>query len=162
MRKGEKMTKESREKMSKVKMGNKNALGYKHKKETKQKISKALTGRVVSDETRKKESLLRKGEKHYNWKGGITNNNNKIRNSEEYRLWRKSCFERDNFTCQKTGVSGGKLIVHHINNFADFPELRFAIDNGITLSEEAHIRFHKLYGRSNNTKEQLEEFLNNI
>ena len=46
-----------------------------------------------------------------------------------------------------------------INNFADFPELRLAIDNGITLSEKAHKDFHNIYGNKNNTKEQLEEFL---
>ena len=62
---------------------------------------------------------------------------------------------------KKTGISGGELVVHHINNFADFPELRTAIDNGITLSKKAHQDFHKIYGVRNNTKEQLEEFLNN-
>lgn len=33
------------------------------------------------------------------------------------------------------------------------------LDNGITLSKKAHKEFHKIYGRKNNTKEQLEEFL---
>ena len=100
-------------------------------------------------------------DKHWNWQGGKTKECDSIRNSEEYKLWRKACFERDNFTCQKTGISGGELVVHHINNFADFPELRTAIDNGITLSKKAHQDFHKIYGVRNNTKEQLEEFLNN-
>lgn len=77
------------------------------------------------------------------------------------KLWKKACLERDNFTCQKTKQRGGKLRVHHINNFADFPELRTAINNGITLSEKSHKEFHQIYGVSNNTKEQLEEFLNN-
>ena len=68
-------------------------------------------------------------------------------------------FERDNFTCQKYDIRGGLLVAHHINNFSEFPELRFAIDNGITLSQKAHNDFHKIYGKINNTKEQLEEFL---
>jgi len=83
----------------------------------------------------------------------------RIRKSSEYKLWRKSVFERDNFTCQKYGVSGGLLRAHHINNFADFPEIRLAIDNGITLSKIAHDEFHKIYGKHNNTLEQLKEFL---
>jgi hypothetical protein len=107
--------------------------------------------------------LARKGDKSHFWKGGKMkeySENEQLRKSFEYKLWRKSCFERDNFTCQKTGQIGGRLVVHHINNFADFPELRLAIDNGITLSKESHIEFHKKYGKHNNTKEQLEEFLN--
>jgi hypothetical protein len=103
-----------------------------------------------------------KGEKSHFWKGGITPKNIAIRMSTEYKLWRKAVFERDNFTCQKTGISGGNLVVHHINNFSEFPELRLAIDNGITLSEESHKEFHKIYGKRNNTKGQLEEFLSAI
>jgi hypothetical protein len=95
------------------------------------------------------------------WKGGVTPKHEAIRHSLESVLWRKACFERDNFTCAKYGVRTGGLLVHHINNFAEFPELRFAIDNGITLSEKAHKEFHKKYGFRNNTREQLEEFLNN-
>jgi len=83
----------------------------------------------------------------------------RIRKSAEYRLWRRAVYERDEFTCQKTGQLGGELVAHHINNFVDFPELRLAIDNGITLSKVAHNEFHKIYGKHNNTKEQLEEFL---
>lgn len=102
---------------------------------------------------------LNKGNKNFAWRGGVNSTNDTIRKSIEYKLWRKSCFERDNYTCQKTDISGGKLVVHHINNFADYPELRFAIDNGITLSEKAHREFHKIYGTRNNTLEQLNEFL---
>lgn len=103
------------------------------------------------------------GKNHWNWiedrsllKVPIEK---RIRQSLEYQLWRKTCFERDNFTDQKTGISGGRLVVHHINNFIDFPELRFDINNGITLSEKSHIEFHKIYGKRNNTRSQLEEFL---
>ena len=100
-----------------------------------------------------------KGSKSHFWKGGITSINHIIRGSAEYGLWKKSVFLRDNFTCQKYGTRGGDLRAHHINNFAEFPEIRLAIDNGITLSKKAHREFHKIYGFKNNTKEQLEEFL---
>jgi hypothetical protein len=100
-----------------------------------------------------------KGEKGNNWIDGRTPEVMRIRNSAEYKLWVKSCMIRDAFTCQKTGQRGGELEVHHINNFADFPELRLAIDNGITFSKKTHKEFHERYGRKNNTHEQLSEFL---
>jgi len=90
---------------------------------------------------------------------GKTSENYRIRRSIEFRLWRESVFARDNWTCQKYGIKGGKLHPHHILNFSDHPELRFAIDNGVTLSEKAHKEFHKIYGFNNNTKGQLLEFL---
>jgi len=101
----------------------------------------------------------RKGKNSHFWKGGITSESKIIRTSVEYKIWRKAIFEKDNFTCQKCEQKGGDLVVHHINNFADFSELRFAIDNGIVLCKKCHIEFHKKYGRHNNTKEQLKEFL---
>lgn len=133
--------------------------GHRLSEETKKKISIALTGIKRSDDTKIKMSNSLSGSKHPRWMGGITPIKKMFRKSLEYRLWRKACFERDNFTCQKTGQIGGNLQVHHINNFADFPELRLAIDNGITLSYDAHKDFHRRYGIKNNTKEQLEEFL---
>ena len=132
-------------------------------KEHKEKIGLANSisqiGRKHTEKTIKKLRELRIGSRNPQWKGGITPELKKIRNSIEIKLWKKSCFERDSFTCQKYKIRGGKLVVHHINNFADFPELRFAIDNGITLSEKAHKEFHKRFGVKNNTKGQLEEFL---
>lgn len=101
------------------------------------------------------------GEKHSNWKGGITPINLKIRGSIEGKMWIHKVLLRDGFICQKTGQKGGQLSVHHILNFAEYPELRFEVDNGITLSMKAHLDFHKKYGFKNNTIEQLSEFLSN-
>lgn len=128
--------------------------------ETIDKMRKIQLGKKTLKETRIKQSEALRGEKSHLYKGGITPINLQIRASIEFRLWREANFARDNWTCQKYGTRGGKLVAHHIQNFADFPELRFAIDNGITLSDKAHKEFHKKYGTKNNTKEQLEEFLN--
>jgi 5-methylcytosine-specific restriction endonuclease McrA len=105
------------------------------------------------------KSQHKRGEDSQNWKGGLTPKDKLIRNSIEFRLWREAVFARDNYTCQVCDQYGGNLNAHHINNFAEFPELRFAIDNGITLCEKCHKEFHKKYGIKNNTKEQLEEFI---
>lgn len=82
-------------------------------------------------------------EKHYNWKGGITPINKKIRNSAEYKLWREAVFKRDNYKCVWCGggnKNGERTVLNadHIKPFAQFPELRFAIDNGRTLCKSCH------------------------
>ena len=102
------------------------------------------------------------GKNNYNWKNGITPENDKIRHSIEMRLWREAVFARDNWTCQKCNKIGGKLQAHHIFNFAEHSDIRFAIDNGITLCKKCHIEFHKKYGKKNNTIGQLVEFRRNI
>jgi len=246
MIKGSKMSEESRKKISLLLMGNKRALGYKHTKETKDKISKSLTGRVCSDKTRKKLSKSNKGKKfsdehkrkiseskkgknHPNWgkkhseetiirmkvsalrgddnpskrpevrlknslskigklrtiesrkkqsktlkkigrlsgskcpfwKGGVTSLNKLCRTKSDYKWWRMSVYERDNYTCQKCGVRGKELNCHHILNFSDFPDSRFDIDNGITLDKNCHKLFHNIYGRKNNNINQINEFIGN-
>jgi len=88
----------------------------------------------------------------------ITSENGIARGRIEYYNWRKKCLKRDNFTCQICGKHGGKLHVHHINNFSEFKELRYKTKNGITLCKECHLEFHNMYSRKNNTKEQLEDF----
>ena len=88
-------------------------------------------------------------ENHWNWKGGITPENRIIRTSIEFRLWRESVFARDNWACQKCGKRGEKIHAHHIQNFAQFPELRFAIDNGVTFCQDCHQQFHKIYKDNN-------------
>jgi len=127
--------------------------------EAKEKIRKARIGTHSSVETRLRQSNSQKSIKNWNYKGGITPENKAIRSSVEYRLWRESVYARDGWTCQKCKIKGGKLNPHHLKNFAQYPELRFAIDNGITLCTGCHTLFHKIFGRQNNTREQIEEFL---
>jgi len=83
----------------------------------------------------------RRGANHWNWKGGITPNNEKLRKCLEYKRWRRAVFERDNYTCQfceKKNEVSGQLQADHIKPFAYYPELRFELDNGRTLCIGCH------------------------
>jgi len=110
--------------------------------------------------------MLLSGENHWHWRGGIALERDCIMNTFEYRRWRNSVFERDNYTCQCCGKRGGKLNAHHKENFSTHIELRLDIDNGLTLCEDCHSTsvpgsFHSVYGTHNNSKEQLDEYIKN-
>lgn len=89
------------------------------------------------------------------------------RNLPEYREWRKKVFSRDRYRCQCCGIKSGKgigkvtLHAHHIQNFKTHRDIAMDIDNGITLCENCHMKFHSLYGKSENNLEQLNEFIKN-
>lgn len=80
----------------------------------------------------------------------------------EYNEWRTKCFERDKYTCQVTGQQGGRLVVHHLYSYNKYKCLRTVLENGITISEEIHKKFHSIYGNGNNTFEQWEEFIKSL
>jgi 5-methylcytosine-specific restriction endonuclease McrA len=114
-------------------------------------------------ETRiKMHNSAAKGKESINWKGGITSMHRKLRLNFEYKLWREAVFIRDNWICQKCLLRGGKLNAHHIHNFADFKNLRYAIDNGITLCFKCHKKFHKNFGKKNNNLYQINNFINSL
>lgn len=115
--------------------------------ETKAKISSTLSGRTLSEETREKMSKSRKGEKCHFWKGGVTPIHKAIRMSKEYKEWRKSVFERDNYTCVLCGNNrSGELNADHIKPFYLYPKLRLEINNGRTLCKPCH-KETDTYGR---------------
>jgi 5-methylcytosine-specific restriction endonuclease McrA len=126
-------------------------LGKKHKIETIEHLKNVRSldeykARIYTTERNKKISESNKGPLHYRWSGGPKTPKaikDKIRKSLEYRQWRKAVFERDNWTCRRCGDRNGRghevyLEAHHIKSFADFPELRYDINNGETLCSVCH------------------------
>ena len=75
------------------------------------------------------------GSDHWNWKGGITK---RSLNHKEYKDWRKAVFERDNYICKKCSKRGGRLHAHHVVRWVDSVELRYSVNNGITLCVTCH------------------------
>ena len=88
-----------------------------------------------------------KKEQHWNWQGGKSLKNDR-RDSAEYKEWRKSVYERDGYKCVLCG-SKEKLNAHHKKSWKSYPELRYKLDNGITLCEKCHIKFHQNNGYNN-------------
>lgn len=83
------------------------------------------------------------GSNHWNWKGGITELRNRDNDSPEYKQWRKAVFKRDGYKCVRCGNDkSGQLRAHHIKEYSIYPELRYEIDNGLTVCEDCHKEIH--------------------
>lgn len=96
------------------------------------------------------------GEKHWNWKGGVTDENRRLRNTPEYHEWRLAVYKRDHYTCQKckTKCTSKTIVAHHIKSFMDYPGLRHDVDNGRTLCRSCHKKVHKEIGLKTQFKSQ--------
>lgn len=144
------------------KQGSKNSMAAWNKgipltKEAKQKLSDKMKivaiekgygqwmiGKKLSIETRQKQSesnleRIATG-KHNFYIDGRTPERMVIRHSLDYKLWREAVFKRDDFTCKECKQRGVYIEAHHIKPFSLFPELRFAIDNGVTLCTACHAK----------------------
>ena len=61
------------------------------------------------------------------------------RNNPEYKHWRLEVYKRDGYKCKINNQDcRGRIEAHHILGFTEFPELRYNINNGITLCHAHH------------------------
>lgn len=105
-------------------------------------IAQLRIGVKLSEEWKRHISESQRGSKGNNWKGGVTPINKLLRSGAKFKNWRNEVFKRDNWTCQECKRRGGELHPDHIKPFAEFPELRFDVDNGRTLCKECHQKKH--------------------
>ena len=135
-----------------MKSWNKGKTGlFKQTQEWKDRLSEKMKGnkyKVGISSWNKGLKGYRAGELNNKWKGGISQINKTKRQllmeTIEYKIWRKSIFERDNYTCQECGQIGGILNAHHIKPYSIFPKLRVDMTNGITLCTDCHKTIHKM------------------
>lgn len=145
----------------------------------KTKLGKGTPGRqkiieiMQSEEYKLKQSIAKTGErngmfgitgeKHPKWNAELTDEERaKKRNTPEYEKWRIEVYKNDDYICQCCkDKRGGNLVAHHLNGYNWDIGNRYNPDNGVTLCEDCHIEFHRIYGYGNNTRKQFEYFKNN-
>lgn len=152
-KKGFKHSKETKRKIGLAKLGDKNPA---KRLDVRSRMNRDKLGKPLSVEHRIKLSESHVGEKSYLWQGGIS----KLRiykhyRNSEYINWRKKVFERDDWTCQECGMKGCMLHPHHIKSYTYYPELRYEVDNGITLCVPCHHQTH--WGRRQNETENCKK-----
>lgn len=81
---------------------------------------------------------------------------------EKHREWANKVKKKDNFTCQCCGSNVNQLHAHHIEAFNHAPDLRYVVNNGITLCNWCHDDFHSRYGKGFNTRKQIDEWLKTL
>ena len=130
--------------------------GYKHSETTKKKIGEAnkgkksikyWKGKKFSEHhkdklSEAKDKFFENGGRPWNYieDRSLLKKDNK-RNDSAYREWSKSVKKRDNWKCKINNKDCfGKVIAHHILGWSLYPELRYQINNGITLCQAHHPR----------------------
>jgi len=87
-----------------------------------------------------------RGKDSHSWKGGGVHLYKHYQNAD-YIEWRKKVFERDNYSCLNCGARGRKnqqvvLHPHHIKSYTNFPNIRYDVNNGVTLCVSCHHKVH--------------------
>ncbi len=116
--------------------------GKKASPEKIKKMSDSHKGKKHSEETKRKMSQSNRGERHWAW---ITDRSKLVvqenGKSAACNYFRKQVRLRDNNKCKINNSDClGQLEVHHILDFKNHPELRYDINNGITLCHFHHPR----------------------
>lgn len=114
--------------------------GKKHSQETKKKMSEAKIGFIPWNKGIK--WITNSGSNHWHWNNNreeiIGRHNRKLHDSD-YKQWVMSVRNRDGWKCKiANGDCSGRLETHHILGWKSHPELRYKINNGITLCHLHH------------------------
>ena len=169
---GKRLSDETKLKMSIARRGNLNpAFGKPMTKEHREKLLAANVGKHHSAEQNKRRSESFRGDKNHRWKGGVNSLQSTIRHSLPALDLRKAVFERDGY---KSIISNenGRLVHHHLtafsillnqnditkDNWRDYADVLFNLDNAVTLKDSEHKAFHSQYGKVT-TPEQFQEYL---
>lgn len=86
------------------------------------------------------------------WKNREHNKRKVEMHRSEYKEWRKSVFERDDYTCQVCNNDNTFLHADHIESWVSNEEKRYVLSNGVTLCFRCH--FKKTYPNAEYTEQK--------
>jgi len=124
-------------------------------KEWKENISKSRKGTTAWNKGKvgiwSKVQLQKLREYGLKWRGNLhpqyIKDRTKLKKSEkkhldvQYKIWMLAVKKRDNWKCRLLNSDcKGRLESHHILDWVNYPELRYDINNGITLCHAHHPR----------------------
>ncbi len=104
------------------------------------------TGKKNSQYQKDMAKLKMSGVLHPRWIKDRTKlkDDSKDRGGQLHREWSKNIKKRDGWKCRiDNKYCMGKVTAHHILSWRDYPELRYEINNGITLCEKHHPKKRK-------------------
>jgi len=129
-----------------------------HSKKSRDKLRKVMS----SKEYREKISKANSGTNNGMYDPTLTEEHRiETRGLFGYKKWALKVKERDNFTCEKCNKKGNSRTIHahHINDYFEYEDDRLDLDNGISLCNSCHNKFHNRYKGQNATEELLNEFM---
>lgn len=80
----------------------------------------------------------------------------RARTDAKYKQWRRSVFERDDYTCQDCDVRGVSIHAHHKKEWSKYIECRYEVDNGLTLCIPCHKKRHRGRGGKFNGRHKMD------
>jgi 5-methylcytosine-specific restriction endonuclease McrA len=97
-----------------------------------------LKRKFCTKECADKHGFRYTGENHPNYREEARRKNR----GGSHHKWVNAVISRDKAICQHCGVVDVELHAHHIKSYKDNPDLRFDLDNGITLCYKCHWEVH--------------------
>jgi 5-methylcytosine-specific restriction endonuclease McrA len=95
---------------------------------------------IYGEGVAKEEADKRKAAQRKRWEEIPKKADQRPKHNGDYHYveWRKTVFERDDYTCQHCQQRGGALQAHHIRSWSKYPDLRYEVENGVTLCIACH------------------------
>lgn len=83
--------------------------------------------------------------KHPRWRFDLSDEERQKKRTPEDKEWSEAILRRDQYKCRVCGKQGA-LEAHHLDGYANHPEQRRNLSNGICLCRNCHKQFHSAKG----------------